>query len=171
MSKAIAQVFHAAPFAFDGELLGVGAWQVSALSPRWVEFGREVLRTGGSAFHGPLPSPFERVGLCFTSVSGPALATFSLDGVPVASSAYLRGDDLTAERQLLEMFLESVRRVDIVRKTQRTSQPFVEVFSIAERPLHVVISWGVSEGDDGSMIAELGTHFAAAFFYGRGNGQ
>lgn len=167
MSQAIGQVFHAAPFAFDGELLGVGAWQVSGLSPRWIEFAREVLRAGGSAFHGPLPSPFERIGLRFTSASGAALATFSLDGVPVASSAYLRGDDLTAERQLLAMFVESVRRVDIVRKSQRTSQPFVEAFSIAERPLHVAIAWGVSEGDDASMIAELGTHFAAAFLYGR----
>src|SRR5437764_478244 len=52
----------------------------------------------------------------------------------VASSAYLRGDDLTTERQLLEMLVESLRRVDIVRKSQRTSQPYVEAFSIPARP-------------------------------------
>ena len=72
-----------------------------------------------------------------------------------------------AERTLLEMFVESVRRVDIVRKMQRTSKPFADVFGISERPLHVVIAWGVSQGDDARMVAELGTHFAAAFLYAR----
>ena len=69
------------------------------------------------------------------------------------------------------MFVESVRRVEIVRKSQKTSQPFVEAFSISERPLHVVIAWGVSQDDDNNMIAELGTHFAAAaLLYGGESG-
>lgn len=166
MTKANGQIFHAAPFAFDGEFLGVRPWQLSAFSPRWVDFARDVLRAGGSAFHGPLPSPFQRVGLRFSSASGAALATFSLGSVPVASSAYLSGSAPQVERQVLEMFVDSVRRVDIVRKSQRTAQPFAEVFGVSERPLHIVVAWGTSPGDDATMIAELGTHLAAAFFYG-----
>jgi hypothetical protein len=113
-----------------------------------------------------LPAPFERVGLRFTSARGAALATFSLDGAVVASSAYLRGDDIAAERDLLEMFVESLRRVDAVRQTQTTSQPFAEVFAISERPLQVVVAWGSSSEKDGEMVAQLGTHLAGVFLYG-----
>ena len=162
-SRDVSHTFHAAPFAFNGESLGVGAWQLSALSARWLDFAREVLRAGGASFNNTLPPPFQRVGLCFTSVRGAALATFSLDGVPVASSAYLRGGDAVAERQLLEMFVDSIRRVDVVRESQTTSQPFAEAFGISERPLHVVVAWGRSVEEDAEMIAQLGTHFAGAF--------
>lgn len=161
------QTFHVAPFAFNGESQGIGAWQMSALSNRWLDFGRDVLRVGGASFSSLLPPPFERVGLRFTSAGGAALATFSLDGAVVASSAYLRGDDIIAERELLEMFVESLRRVDTVRQTQTRSQPFAEVFGILERPLHVVVAWGSSSIEDGEMIAQLGTHFAGGFLYGR----
>jgi hypothetical protein len=159
-----AQRFYAAPFAIDGEMLGLGAWQISALSPRWINFARDLLQEGGSTFHRSLPPPFERVHLRFTSASDAALATFSLDTVVTASSAYLRGEDLTSEQQLLEMFVQSARKADIVRKVQTTSEPFAKVFSIRERPLHVVIVWGASMHDqDAECIAQLATHFAAAF--------
>jgi hypothetical protein len=165
MTQNVPQTFHVAPFAFNGELQGIGGWQMSALSKRWLDFGRHILRAG--SFSGLLPAPFERVGLRFTSARGAALATFSLDGVLVASSAYLRGDDVVAERELLEKFVESLRRVDAVRQSQGASQPFAEIFGILERPLHVVVAWGSSPGEDSEMIAQLGTHFAGAFLYGR----
>ena len=167
MSQTATPRFYVAPFAFDGELQGIGAWQMSALSNRWLDFGRDILRSGGASFGGLLPPPFEHVGLRFTSAHGAALATFSLGGVPVASSAYLRGEDAVAERELLEMFVDSLRRVDAVRQSQTTSQPFAEVFGISERPLHVVVAWGASSEEDSQMIAQLGTHFAGAFLYGR----
>jgi len=167
MTHTASQAFHIAPFAFNGELQGIGAWQMSALSSRWLDFGRDVLRAGGASFSSLLPAPFERVGLRFTSARGAALATFSLDGAMAASSAYLRGDDIPAERELLEMFVESLRRVDAVRQTQTTPQPFSEVFGISERPLHVVVAWASSSGEDSEMVAQLDTHFAGAFLYGR----
>jgi hypothetical protein len=161
------QTFHVAPFVFSGESRGIGAWQMSALSKRWLDFGRDVLRSGGASFSSLLPAPFERVGLRFTSARGAALATLSLDGAVVALSAYLRGDDTAAERELLQMFVESLRRVDAVRQTQTTRQPFAEVFGISERPLQVVVALGLSPGQDSEMIAQMGTHFAGAFLYGR----
>jgi hypothetical protein len=140
---------------------------MSALSPRWLGFSREVLGAGGSTFQCLLPPPFDRVGLRFTSSRSAGLATFLLDGAPVASSAYLRGEDLVADRQLLEMFVDSVRRVEVVQASQTSPQPFAEVFSISERPLHVVVAWGSSPEHDLEMIAQLGNHFAGAFLYGR----
>jgi hypothetical protein len=159
-------VFYAAPFAFNGESLGIGVWQVSALSSRWLEFCRGFLRSRGAVFHGPLPPPLQRISLHFTSADGAALASFSLDAVPVGSSAYLRGDAPAAERQLLEMFVESLRRVDVVRRSQATVKAFAEVFSISERPLHIAVVWGASEDQDAHMIPELATHFAGVFLCG-----
>lgn len=166
MTQNAPQTFHVAPFAFNGELQGIGAWQISALSNRWLDFARDVLRVGGASFASLLPAPFERVGLRFTSARGAALATFSLDAMVVASSAYLRGADTAAERELLAMFVESLRRVDAVRQSQAVSEPFAEVFGFSERPLHIVVAWGSSSEEDGEMIAQLGTHFAGAFLYG-----
>ena len=162
MPKSEYQSFYAAPFAIDGELLGVGAWQLSALSPRWLTFAREVLKSAGAQFNGCLPPPFERVALRYTSAGEAALATFCIGAVPVASSAYLRGGDTVAERQLLEMFVGSARRSEVVRQCQKTREPFAEVFSISERPLHTVIAWG-TQGSDADIISQLGNHFAGAF--------
>ncbi len=161
------QTFFVAPFAFNGESQGIGSWQMAALSNRWLDFSRDVLRTGGASFRKLLPPPFERIGLHFTSVRGSALATFSLDGVVVTSSAYLRGDDIDVEREVLEMFVESLQRVDVVGQAQTTSQLFTEVFGISERPLHIVVAWGSSSEEDSAIVAQLGTHFAGAFLCGR----
>src|SRR5213080_653980 len=109
MSQTADQTFYVAPFAFNGELQGVGAWPISALSNRWLDFGHNILHDGGASFSKLLPPPFERVGLRFTSARGSALSTFSLDGVSVALSACLRGNDIAAERELLEVFVQSLR--------------------------------------------------------------
>ena len=160
------QTFYA-PFAIDGALLGIGAWQVSALSARWLEFSREVLRSGGPVFDRYLPVPFDRVRLRFSSVPGVALATFSIGATPAASSAFLRGTHSTAERELLQMFVESARRVKIVQRASARPEPFAKAFTISERPLHVVIAWGTEQDDDAQTVSELSTHFAAAFLCGQ----
>lgn len=160
------QSFYAAPFAIDGELLGIGEWQLSKLSPRWLEFSREVLRSGGPVFDKSLSAPFDRVRLRFTSANGVAIATFSIDSVPVASSAFLRGTDSAAERQVLQMFVESSRRVRVVQRVSTTPEPFAKAFTISQRPLHIVIAWGTQQGEDADMVSELSTHFAAAFLFG-----
>ncbi len=164
------RIYYAAPFAVDGELLGVGAWRLSSLSPRWLEFCRKLLQSAGTAFDDSLPAPFERVGLKFTASRGAALATFSIESIPVASSAYLRGQEPAVEQQLLKMFVESARNVGVVRQCQKTLQPFAEVFKLSERPLHVVIAWGGARESDAGVIVELGNHFAAAYLCGLDTG-
>lgn len=160
------ETFYAAPFAIDGELLGIGAWQVSSLSPRWLEFSREVLRNGGPVFDKSLPAPFDRVRLRFTSAPSVALATFSIGSTPIASSAFLRGTDSTAERDTLEMFVNLARRVDIVQRAKTTSEPFTKAFTISERPLHIAVAWGTQHDEHAGVVPELSTHLAAVFFFG-----
>lgn len=157
------QTFYVAPFSCDGDLLGFVEWDVATLSDRWLSFCRGLLSTHGPNFTATLPGPLHRVGLRFTSAQGAALATFSFDGVPVASSALLRGEAPAVERELLTMFVQSARRLDIVRSSQKCSEPFTEVFGIHNRPLHTVIAFGGS--DDANIIPELGNHLAGAFLH------
>ncbi len=158
------QTFYAAPFSCDGEFLGLAQWDIGTLSDRWLGFCRDLLSRNGPVFTTTLPEPLHRIRLRFTSAQGAALATFSFDGTPVASSALLRGEAPEAERELLTMFVQSARRLDIVRRSQQNSEPFVEIFSIHERPLHAVITFGGADGAE--TIPELGTHLAGAFLGG-----
>jgi len=159
------KTYYVAPFVFNGEFLGVAEWNVSDLSVRWLGFARELLCASGSSFKCSLPDPFERVSLKFTSTQGAALVNFELDGMPAASSVYLRGDNMVTELEVLQMFVKSMRGVEAVRRTQATSEPFNEIFSVTERPLHIVIPWPTDEKND-SIIRELNNHFAVAFFQG-----
>jgi hypothetical protein len=155
--------FHVASFACDGDLVDAGIVQVSTLSPRWLSYCREVLEVGGSVFSCALPAPFERLRLRFTSACGAALVTFSDTSLPIASSAFLRGDDRDSETEVLGLFVDSLRRTEFVRRSQATSQPFAKVFAISERPLHVAVPWGTSSEELGTIVATLGNHLAGVF--------
>ncbi len=157
------QLFYAAPFAVDGEFFGVAQWDIADLSPRWLEACHVLLRNREPNFTSPLPPPLQSVELRFTSARGAALATYSSTGVPFASSALLRGEDAAAEQQLLSLFVHSARGLHIVRASQKTPEPFAEIFAVAERPLHAVIVFG--SADHGEAAAEFSTHLAAAFFH------
>src|SRR5262249_32111904 len=60
-----AQSFYSAPFTCNGKLVGIGERQLSALSDRWLDFSRQILRDGGESFSSLLHTPFERVALRF----------------------------------------------------------------------------------------------------------
>ena len=112
------------------------------MSHQLLDLSRKVFGAGTHAFAGPLPTPFERVGLRFTPSRGAALVEFSLDGVPVTNSAYLPGEDSVADRELLGKFVEGLRLVPLFRQGQTTLQPFAEVLGISERPLLFEVVWG-----------------------------
>lgn len=160
--------FFVAPFAIDGELMGVGEWRLADLSPRWLEFSRQLRACGGDSFRTTLPAPLDRLAVRFTSAGGAALATFQVGGKLVASAAYLRGDNAGAEQQLLGLFVESLRRVAVVQQARAGAEPFGAVFGLTQRPLHVVVAWGTPDvaEEDEEAVQELGTHLAGAFLCG-----
>jgi hypothetical protein len=157
--------FFVAPFAPDGELLGVGSWQLSDLSPKWLNFCERMLRDLGPVFRVPLEHNLSHLEVKLTSTNGAGLGTFYAHGQIALSTAYLRGQDSDAELEVLRMFISSLRRVDVVKGLQRERLPFEDALTVRERPLHVVVVWGnpnVSEEDQG-LIQELSNHFAGAF--------
>jgi hypothetical protein len=175
MSAAMNQAksFHVAAFGFDGELVGESRWEVDALSPKWLDFARQVLQANGEAFRVAMPvSALSHIELQFTSSEGLALGTFFSRGTIAMSTACLSGRVFAGEAGLLKMFVESLRRVELVKQVATSSEPFGGVLSIPNRPLHVVVPWGtvgVGEGDH-SLITELARHFAGAFFLSREQG-
>lgn len=161
--------FFAAPFAPDGELLGVGAWQLSALSPKWLNFCEVMLRDLGPIFRTSLGGPLSHLEIKLTSVDGAGLGTFYAHGQIAVSTAYLRGQDSDAEHEMLRMFIASLRQVEIVKSFQMNSSSFESALSVRERPLHVVVVWGnpnVSD-EDHELIRELSNHLAGAFLCAR----
>jgi hypothetical protein len=165
MTDAPDPMFYSAPFASDGELVGVGQWRLADLSPRWLEFCRQLLVSQGGRFRTALPGPLNRLQLSFTSAEGVALVTFSVAGQIAASAVYLRGENPAAEQEMLAMFVESVRRTAVVQQGQAGREPFQAAFGLTERPLHVVVAWGnpAVNDEDSGLVTELGNHMAAAF--------
>lgn len=100
-----------------------------------------------------------------TSANGAGLGIFYAHGDIALSTAYLRGDDRNAEDELISMFVSSLRRLKTVQGSQGNDLPFEQVFSLNERPLHVVVVWANPKisADDQELIRELSNHFAGAF--------
>ena len=117
------------------------------------------------SFRTTLPGPLNHVELKFTSAAGAALGTFYVGGQLAASAAYLRGDSLDADQELMDMFVESLRRSSLVQNCKTEADPFAAVFGLRQRPLHVVVPWANPkiEEKDQDLVHELGNHIAAAF--------
>jgi hypothetical protein len=157
--------YFVAPFAVDGELLGVAGRSLSELSPRWLGFLHELLATQGPTFRCPIPvPPLEHITLQVTSADGAALVSFAVRDQPATSAVALTGSDPTADAKVLRMFVDSMRRVPLVRQVAATPAPFEAAFRLAQRPLYVVIPWAnpkVSDADQ-DLVQELENHLAGA---------
>lgn len=156
-------IYFTAPFAADGAFLGVGICRVSELNMGTLNICRELLRVKGSSFSGICPFPYEWLSLKFTSAHGAALVTYFVDGRPVSSNALLCGFDIAVDRDVLGMFFKSICGLEIVKRLNKKSQPFVEMLTVSERPIHIVVAWGTQDEARSKGLVDFGKHFAAAF--------
>tara|TARA_A100000171_G_C2029016_1_gene94883 strand:+ start:56 stop:544 length:489 start_codon:yes stop_codon:yes gene_type:complete len=157
------QTYHVAPYSADGELLGVGTWDIAKLSSKWLVLCRDVISRWGDTFRGALDGNLSHIQLQVTSANGAALVTCTANDEIATSSAFLAGANTKLETDVLAMFHQSLLnagsasiRDDGFRFADHTERPFA---------IHVI--WGnpaVSD-DDYDLIREIGTHLAGAFFY------
>lgn len=171
-SAAESEGFFVAPYAPDGEFLGIGFRQRSDLSPRWLEAAAGFLHAHGSSFRASWGRELNDIETRLTSSNGVALGTFYLGGQIVSSHLFLTGGDVEGERQLTEMFLKSLLNVRLVQIVAKGPDPFGTVRTHAQRPLEVVVIWppeGVSD-ERLAMTHELASHFAGAFFHAQVHG-
>jgi hypothetical protein len=156
--------FYVAPFGIDGESEGVGFWEFDRLSSRWLAICTKQLDGHGPTFEASWPFKLAHISTRFTSTPGIALATFKVRGRIAASLALTNGLPAAAETDILQMFVESLRQVQLVKATGRP-RAFEKVLALKERPLMVVVPWpdpSLSD-DDHEAVRELGIHLAAGF--------
>jgi hypothetical protein len=158
--------FHAAAFAANGELEGVGRWDPTKLSQKWRGICGEFLAAHGARFDTAWGGELAHIRTKFTASAGVALATFKVREKIASSLALTTGRAQAAESTVLHMFVESLRRNEVVRATAAGDEPFAAVLEIPERPLLVVVPWPdpeISDPDE-ALVRKLGVHLAAAFF-------
>lgn len=156
--------FHLAAFAPDGEFMGVGFWETRALSQKWLTICADFLAAHGDSFRASWGQQLAHIETQLTSDSGAALGSFYVHGQIAVSSIYLGGRAPAVDSEVLDAFLQSLRRTR--EAAGRGNEAFESLRTIAERPLAGVIVWEnpkISELD-ADLVRELSTHFAAAYF-------
>jgi hypothetical protein len=158
--------FSVASFAIDGKLEGLGRWDNQNLSPKWTKICEDILRVKGDNFDYNWTGALSHVRTKCTSARGAAICTFFVNDQSASSILLVRGHDSAAERDVARLFVNSLQKVPLVQVSTNISEPFVDILSISERPLMVVVPFpidAISDQDHG-VVRELSLHLAAAYF-------
>ncbi|MGZ5443554.1 MAG: hypothetical protein ACXW5U_16825 [Thermoanaerobaculia bacterium] len=158
--------FYVGSFSIDGEPQGIGYWECSGLSSRWLAVCSEHLAHQGTSFEASWSGNLSHVTTKMTAVSGAAIITFKIGEKIAASVALAKGSSPVAEAELLKMFVESLRRSGVTVTATTSPEPFQKMLSIGERPLMVVVPFpdGSITDQDHAVVRELSIHLAGAFF-------
>lgn len=157
--------FFIASFAIDATLEGKGRWAYRDLSAKWSNTCTELLRAEGVNFDHTWSGPLSHIRTKLTSARGAGICTIFVYDHVASSFLLLRGQDHGTERDVSQMFVNSLRNVDLVRASTRLAEPFAEVLSMSERPLMVVMpipDASISDQDH-NLVRELSLHLASAF--------
>lgn len=158
--------FEVAAFDPSGLLIGTSRRRLSDLSDKWLAIATAYLTRHGGNFSANWGGPLSHLATQLTSSDGVGLVTFSADSVLVASFALLSGMNRDTELSVLKMFVNSLRKTEMVQASAANETPFDDMLQLTTRPLMVVIPWGderVTEQND-ELVQELALHFAAAYF-------
>jgi hypothetical protein len=160
--------FHILAFSIDGDPVGSGFWERSKLSAQWIEVCARELATGGSepAIQIEWNGNLSHIRTSIASAEGTAMVSFLVNDIITASAILMAGSSAPAERAASQMWVDSLRRSNIVLVASSSSNPFEQVLTTNERPLLVVIPWPdarVSE-QDRELVRELLLHLARAYF-------
>ena len=156
--------FWIAPFALDGELLGVGEWQFDALSKHWIGVCTSLIDHYGPVFDEHLQGPLSHLRIKCTAAQSGAMVVLYAHGATVASFAVATGAVPAVDTQVLAMFAESIRSSTRQFQVSNIEEPFGAMTSMVERPLMVVVPWPQSHisEQDHELVREIGWHLAAA---------
>ncbi len=138
----------------------------SASEPRSRPKGSRLQTTlvRSAAAGGRIAVPIENLdhlALQLTRARGASLVTYYVHDVLAASTLLLRGEDQPAEADLMQMFVQSLRGSALVARLAQPD-PLAALFSLHDRPLHVVVPWVQDEieEDDAGLVQELSAHVA-----------
>jgi len=156
--------FWIAPFALDGELLGVGEWRFDALSKHWISVCTSLIDHYGPVFDECLQGPLGHLRIKCTAAESAAMVVIYAHGAPASSFAVATGAIPAMDTRVLAMFAESIRSSTRQFQVSNIGEPFEAMTSVAQRPLMVVVPWPQSHiaEQDHELVREIGWHFAAA---------
>jgi hypothetical protein len=160
------QGFFIAPFAIDGEPAGLAYREPTELSGERLAMCNELLRQHGLCLDVSLKGNLSHLRIKVTSASGAGLATFWTGGRLALSVMLASGRAPEAEAELMDLFVQSLRRAPIVSAAACSQEPFRMVRAIKERPLMIVVAWpeeAISD-EDHELVQQLAIHMAPAFF-------
>lgn len=156
--------FWIAPFALDGELLGVGEWRFDALSKHWIGVCTSLIDHYGLIFDEHLQGPLSHLRIKCTGIESAAMVVLYAHGAPAASFAVVTGAAPAVDAHVLAMFTESIRSSTQQFQVSNIEEPFGAMMSMAQRPLMVVVPWPQSHiaEQDHELVKEIGWHLATA---------
>jgi hypothetical protein len=166
MTTSEIQIFYLAAFDVKGELVGQSTFEVARLSPKWLQLCERLLVSNSERFAVNLTGPFARIAIRFTSASGAAIGTLSVNGNLANSLLLISGTVPDADREVTELFHHSVSAMIAKLNPYSLLIPFQELLKLKNRPLVCVVPWGdanVSE-EDNELVREISWHLAGAFF-------
>ena len=158
--------FFVAPYSVDGESQGVEYFELAKLSAKWLSICGEFLDHYGDSFDSPWSGTLSHITTKFTAASGAALVTFRVRERPAVLIALASGLSQAQEDALLKLFVDSLRRLELVRAAAELPDPFQSMLTVKERPLMVVVPWPDDEHSeqDRALVRELAIHTCGAFF-------
>lgn len=166
MTSSIGPRFLVAGYSIDGEPISVESCEVSTLSAKWLQICSDFLASHGSIFDDSWGQVLSDYRIKFTSASGSAIVTFYVHNDIALSLLLMSGTSSTADREVAEMFVESLAESELVKAAKATQHPFSGFMSHKERPLVVMVPWAnaaISE-QEYDVVGELSLHLAGAFF-------
>jgi hypothetical protein len=118
------------------------------------------------SFQGPVPDKSSPVSVKWTGAEeGQALATCYLNGQPFLSGVLVAGINSEPDLEILQMFADSIERIQFVQEMTRRGQapPVRKLISQAERPLLTSLIWPTIGPEVLSQVAGIDILMSAAF--------
>lgn len=158
------QSFTVAAFVIDGTSEGQSKWNLSSLSPKWIDLCSGLIRTSGPILDHTLEGPLSHLRVQCTFANGTALITISVHGRPVSLAAFASGMSSTADLDTLTMFATSIAQASAGFHASNDGA-FADLPAIPYRPLLAVVPWpdDLITDQEHTLARELMMHFAAAF--------
>lgn len=156
--------FWIAPFALDGELVGVGEWWIDDISAHWINVCASLVQHYGPVFDEYLQGPLSHIRIRCTAGDGGAMVDLCVHDLMAASFVVVVGTAPVAEGQMLAMFAESLRSSTLLYRIGGSKEAFHEVITLPQRPIAIIVPWpqsSISEQDH-ELVTELARHLVAA---------
>jgi len=159
--------FYVLRHVMDGESEGLAFQELALLSTQWLYICRAFISQKPAAFEEAWRGPLAHISTKLASSAGVALVSFKVGGVLAASVLLASGTASIIEAQVIDLFIDSLGKVDLIKPaTPGKDAFFEELREITARPLMIVVPWphaAISASDE-NLVRELSVHLAGAFF-------